>query len=49
MPWPHRTEVFASFFKKKRCLSFARGRPTSPTRELFFFEKNNQTTFIRTG
>jgi hypothetical protein len=39
-------KVFASFFKKKRFLSFARGRPATPARKLFFFEKKNQKTFI---
>jgi hypothetical protein len=29
-------KVFASFYKKKRCLSFARGRPTNPARKLSF-------------
>jgi hypothetical protein len=37
-------KVFASFFKKKRCLSVSRGRPTSPAR--FFFTKKNQNTFM---
>jgi hypothetical protein len=27
-------EVFASFFKKKRCLSLARGRPANPARKV---------------
>jgi hypothetical protein len=27
-------KVFASFFKKKRCLSLARGRPAIPARKL---------------
>jgi hypothetical protein len=38
--------VFASFCKKKRCLSLARGRATNPARKRFFFEKKNQKTFI---
>jgi hypothetical protein len=30
-------KVFASFFKKKRCFSFARGRPANAARKLLFF------------
>jgi hypothetical protein len=42
-------KVFASFFKKKRCLSLSRGRPTNPAR--FFFVNRepgakNQKTFM---
>jgi hypothetical protein len=38
--------VFASFFKKKRFLSFtARDRPVTACKQ-FFFEKKNQKTFI---
>jgi hypothetical protein len=33
-------------FFKKRCFLGARGRPTSPARKRFFFEKKNQKTFI---
>jgi membrane-associated phospholipid phosphatase len=41
-----RTKVFASFFKKKRLTSLARGRPANPARKRFFFVKKNQKTFI---
>jgi hypothetical protein len=40
-------KVFASFFKKKPCLSFARGRLGKAARKLFFFEKKNQKTYYR--
>jgi hypothetical protein len=39
-------KVFASFFKKKRCLSSARGRPANPARKRFFFEKNQKTLIL---
>jgi hypothetical protein len=39
-------KVFASFFKKKRCLSFARGRPNSRAQAVLFLRKEPKKLFV---
>jgi hypothetical protein len=38
--------VFASFFKKKRDLSFARGRPANPARCSFLKKRTKKLLFV---